>query len=117
MKHIKDLTNEQLAEIATLLFPWFDEKIGDAEIFYSNGMTNYGFGETPDDSGEFQLIKFNYQDHTYLKKIRCYILPDLSCSINYFVGNEINGKIQNLPVRNQYKIQELFREWEIKPKF
>jgi len=106
---IKDLTEEQGLEIAKLLYP--SPKL----------ITDYKFYYQPYDASM-------YEDAVELVRIR-FKAPVFGYSPNYQLMGIIyksldvyfyywNGKVNGyLPNRNQYKVQEKFKEWGIEPDF
>ncbi len=109
---LKDLTEEQAKEIALLLYPFPDLIKSELDCKFQP------YDETwLDDAAEYYRIYFDgviFADKIY--RIRIWIYPSLDCEIDYYDKNskQHGGR---LPVRNQYKIQELFIKWNLKPIF
>ena len=114
---LKDLTHEQVKEIALLLYPFPDAIKGEITYHYqpydatwcSNAM-------------EYYYASFNSAMFGGVKEylIRIWIYPDLDCEIDYYDNSEeeIKNKLKGrLPVRDQHKIQKLFMEWGLEPNY
>lgn len=102
---IKDLTNEQARELAELLYPF--EIMGTFKMKYQPYIEDWY-----EDARE--LIRIEFKGITFGNKvepIHIHIDVDLNCWVYYS-----RGMLHSLPTRNQYKVQEKFREWNIFPK-
>lgn len=124
IKTIKDLTRDQAIEIAKLLYP-FDDIKSEIETHYQPYDASWF-----DDAREYYFIKFNgFSFGDKIDTYRIWIYPDLDVLVDLFRDNPLNFTekdkkeiisnkfvlLGHLPVRNQYKIQEKFRKWKIKP--
>ena len=105
---LKDLTKYQGLEISQLVYP-FPELVKDIRFEYQE------FDESMyEDACELVRIRFDapvFGDKVYPLMIE--IFTNLSLAFYYWTG-DIN---EYLPVRNQYKIFEKFKEWGIEPEF
>lgn len=130
MKHLKDLTKEQVIEIAKLVYPFDEWRKSDIEVHYQP------YDETWfSDAEEYWFAKFN--GITFADKVdtyRMWIRPSLDLSLDAIRKNpddfteankmKVIGSgddqivlLGSFPVRNQYLIQKKFVEWGIEPIF
>lgn len=104
MKTIKDLTTEQARELAELLYPF--EVMGEFEMVYQPYDPSWY-----EDAKELIIIKFeSYTFGDKIEPIRIHIDNQLNC-YTYYVRDMLH--FTGCP--NQYKVQNLFKEWEILP--
>jgi len=126
MKKLKDLTQEQVTEIAKLVYPFADWMKIEIEVKYQPYDKSWLYG-----AQEYWIIKFDAI--TFADKVdtyRLWIYPNLNLELD-----AIRTKIENMtekqkgeiksgivflgafPIRNQYLIQKKFMEWNIEPEF
>ena len=107
---IKNITTKQAIEIAKLLYP-FDEFIKSEMIVkYFDG--NYGKFIKFEDIDITISFDFQMFPHTDIGKMIIKIFPNLDCSIGCYINHKF---VKSYPVRNQFLIQNKFKEWNIYP--
>lgn len=112
LMEINEMTIEQARELAELLYPF--EIMGEFEMEYQPYIE-----EWYRDARE--LIRIKFESYTFgdkVEPIRIHIEVDLNCWVYYLrLDEKLNYDIlHSLPTRNQYKVQEKFREWGFIPK-
>lgn len=126
MKKIKDLTHDQVIEIANLVYPSTDLIRSEMIVRYQPYDESW-----LNDAREYWLIKFD--GITFGDKIdtyRLWIYPNLNLEFDAIRTNPKNmteeQKLETVsgifflgtfPIRNQYLIQRNFMEWGINPEF
>ena len=115
MKTFETLTEEQILELVKLVFTFDIEKI--VEIKYQP----YDKSMYEDAREEWRVI-FHYKDPSSRNNIIMFrIAPTLSIDIDSRLDTDDYQKMLKslcrLPIRNQYKIFEKFREWNIEPRY
>jgi len=129
MKQIKDLTKEQVIEIAKLVYPFNDWIKSDIEVKYQP------YDKTWLDPQEYWFVKFD--GITFGDKVdtyRLWIYPTLNLEFDAIrkhpdtfteankmkvieSGNDQMVMLGSFPLRNQYFVQKKFMEWNIEPVF
>lgn len=112
MKTIKDLTSEEVIEIAKLTYGFPDWIKSDFELQYSPHKERDEFNLE-----EFENVVCKFKAYTFgetIDTIRVTIYSNLDVTIGYLRPN--TGE-DSLPVRNQYKVQKLLMESQITPKY
>lgn len=106
---LKDLTKEQAIELAILSY--------DSNGFYSEFEFKYqpeikSSFENSEGYSESVQVTFNGATFgTIVDKLRFVIYSNLNCNIGYL---RKDGE-HLIPLRNQYEIFKLLRDWDIKP--
>lgn len=108
---IKDLTKEQVIEIAKLVYPFPEWVKSDYQTFYQP------YDESDfSDAVEYQLVSFDgIIAGNKVGRIRLFIYPDLDCDLDYYYKDDkdqmIISSMNRLPARNQREIQKKFTEY------
>jgi hypothetical protein len=111
MKSIKDLTKEQGLEITNLIYPT-PELISDYEFTYQP------YDEKMyEDAAELIRLRFKAPIFGDSPKYQLMVIICKSLDVYFYYWNEKININDYLPTRNQYKIQEKFKEWNIIPIF
>lgn len=108
MKTIKDITHDQAIVIGKLAYgipEWIQSEIDSKYV-----------PETDEDNIEFYSITFDaYSFGDKIDRYRVMIMPNLDLSVSIVREQESTPYLITIIPRNQCKIQNQFREWNIYP--
>ena len=118
VRHSGDLTREEIIEIVNLVFPFSTLVKDEMTISHFDG----NFGNWIDLRESATQIRFRANVRNNLPdtidEMVIIIFATLDIASYYKIDEEdTHVLLHKLPVHNQYRIQEKFREWKICPRF